>query len=106
MGREKSILKQLQEFKKEAGRHIPIRRMILFGSYAHGKPGKWSDIDLIMVSPSFRGQKPYTRGVEFYRYWQLNCPVDFLCYTPEEFERLAKQITIVSQALKEGIEIG
>jgi len=32
-------------------------------------------------------------------------PVDFLCYTPEEFEKLRKRISIVSVALKTGIEI-
>jgi hypothetical protein len=32
-------------------------------------------------------------------------PVDFLCYTPEEFRKLSKQISLVKQAIKEGIEI-
>jgi hypothetical protein len=31
--------------------------------------------------------------------------VDFICYTPEEFEKLKKEVSIVSEALKEGIEI-
>jgi hypothetical protein len=30
---------------------------------------------------------------------------DFICYTPEEFEKLKKEVSIVSEALKEGIEI-
>ncbi len=28
---------------------------IIFGSHASGHPGKWSDIDLVVVSPMFDG---------------------------------------------------
>ena len=37
--------------------------------------------------------------------WPLDLPADFICYTPEEFEKLKKEVSIVSEALKEGIEI-
>ena len=40
-----------------------------------------------------------------YDYWSLKYPVDFLCYTPEEFNKLKKQITIVREAVENGIEI-
>jgi hypothetical protein len=40
-----------------------------------------------------------------YDFCDLNYPVDFLCYTPEEFNKLKKEVSIVSEALKEGIEI-
>lgn len=45
------------------------------------------------------------RGSKMYDYWNILYPVDFLCYTPEEYEKLRKEITIVKQALDEGIEI-
>lgn len=40
-----------------------------------------------------------------YDYWDLRYPVDFLCYTPEEFKKLSKQITTVREAVKEGVVI-
>ena len=40
-----------------------------------------------------------------YDYWNLNYPVDFLCYTPKEFNKLKNQITIVREAVRDGIEI-
>jgi hypothetical protein len=40
-----------------------------------------------------------------YDFCDLNYPVDFLCYTPEEFNKLKKEVSIVSEALKEGVEI-
>ena len=33
---------------------IPLRRVIVFGSYAKGAQHKWSDIDVCLVSPKFQ----------------------------------------------------
>jgi predicted nucleotidyltransferase len=104
MGRTKHIV-LLKKFKKDLTKHITIQRMILFGSRAHGKATRWSDFDLLIVSPKFDGVKFRYRPIGFYQYWTLNYPVDFLCYSPKEFRELSKRISIVSQALKEGVEI-
>ncbi len=100
-----TIKKNLRQFKENLKNKISVERIIFFGSRASGKSYKDSDIDLIIVSKSFRGKKFRYRAIGFYDYWNLNYPVDFLCYTPEEFNKLKKQITIVSEALKKGIEI-
>lgn len=34
--------------------HLPIEKVIIFGSHIKGKPHKWSDIDVCIVSPKFR----------------------------------------------------
>ena len=104
MGRKKH-LDLLREFKKKLSKKIPIKKMILFGSRAGGKPHRWSDFDLIIVSEKFRKKRSLRRAIGFYDYWNLDYPVDFLCYTPEEFNKLKNQITIVREAVKEGIEI-
>lgn len=104
MGKKEHI-EFLKKFKNELSAKFPIDKMILFGSRAYGKPHKWSDFDLIIVSKKFRRIDPLKRSLGFYDYWNLNYPVDFLCYTPEEFNKLKKQITIVREAVKEGIEI-
>jgi len=66
---------------------------------------RWSDFDLMIISKNFRGKKFRYRSLGFYQYWNSDYPVDFLCYTPEEFNRLKKQVTIVREAVKRGIEI-
>lgn len=104
MGR-KTIINQLKEYKDELNKDIPINKMIFFGSRAKGIFHKDSDIDLIIVSSKFRKLNFFKRGAKMYDYWDLNYPVDFLCYTPEEFSKLKNQITIVREAVKEGIEI-
>ncbi|MEK6948796.1 MAG: nucleotidyltransferase domain-containing protein [Nanoarchaeota archaeon] len=105
MGKKKSIKEKLKGFKYMVNRDIPIDNMILFGSRVKGKKGKDTDIDLIIVSQKFRKLDFFQRGAKMYDYWDLRYPVDFLCYTPEEFNKLKKQITIVREAVKEGIEI-
>lgn len=101
---EKTIIKGIKEFKNKLSKEKKIDEIIFFGSRVKGKHKKYSDIDLIIVSPEFRGIKT-GRAIGLHKYWKLNYPVDFLCYTPEEFKKLKKQISIVSTALKEGITI-
>ena len=105
MGGRKSIKEKLKLFRYKVNKDVPIKWMILFGSRAHGKRGRDRDIDLIIVSPKFKKLDFFQRGAKMYDYWDLDYPVDFLCYTPEEFNKLKKQITIVREAVKEGVEI-
>jgi len=104
MGREKH-LEYLKKFKKELTKRIPVQKMYLFGSRAWGKPHRWSDFDIIIVSKKFGTRKSYERSYGFRKYWDIDYPVDFLCYTPKEFNKLKKQITIVKEAVENGIEI-
>jgi len=105
MGEAESIKKKLKLFKSRANNNMRLQRMILFGSRVKGKKGKDVDIDLVIVSSQFKNLDFFERGAKMYDYWNLDYPVDFLCYTPEEFNKLKKQITIVREAVREGIEI-
>ncbi len=105
MDNKKNIIKKLREFKENLKKKISINEIIFFGSRVSGEFHKDSDIDLIIVSKDFEEKKFRYRAIGFYEYWDLDYPVDFLCYTPEEFNKLKNQITIVREAVKEGIEI-
>lgn len=105
MGKKEFIIKSLRGFKSEANKEVPIKKIIFFGSRVTGKPHRWSDIDLVIVSDKFKKLRFRERATKMYDYWTLNYPVDFLCYTPEEFNKLKKQITIVREAVEKGIEI-
>ena len=95
------LIEQLREFKKRN----KISHLYLFGSMASGDVRQWSDVDLVVVAKRFRGKGLLDRAPELYLNWNLDYPVDFLCYSPEEFNRLKKQITIVREAVEKGIEI-
>ncbi len=105
MGKKAVIIKQLKKFKKSISKDFPLDIMIFFGSRVSGKPHRWSDIDLIIVSHKFQKMDFFQRGARMYDYWKLDSPVDFLCYAPKEFREKSKQISIVREALKKGIEI-
>ena len=104
MGRKKH-LEFLREFKKKLSEKIPINKLILFGSRANGNPRRYSDFDLIIVSSGFDKMENLKRGIGFYDYWDLDYPVDFLCYTPEEFNELKGRPTVVREAVENGVEI-
>ena len=104
MGKTK-IIKELKDFKENLKKDFPDEKIILFGSRALGREGPDSDVDLIIVSKKFREMNFIKRASRMYDYWNLNYPVDFLCYTPDEFTALKKRISIVSEAMKEGIVI-
>ena len=98
-------LKEIKEFKKQLEKEISIDRLILFGSRVKGNVKKFSDFDILVVSKKFNNVNKLERSYNVDSKWNLEYPVDFLCYTPEEFNKLKKQITIVRTAVKEGIEI-
>lgn len=84
--------------------HTPAK-VLLFGSRARGDNFKKSDFDFIVVSRKFEGKKFMQRLPEMYDYWDEDVDIEAICYTPEEFERKSKQIGIVRNAVREGIEL-
>lgn len=95
----------LKEFKEKIERRVKLKNLILFGSRARGTAKKNSDIDIILVSEDFSGEKSYKRSVKFYLDWDYDYNTDIICLTPEELESKRRQIGIIKNALKEGIEI-
>lgn len=60
-------------------------KIILFGSYAYGKPHKESDLDILVVMESDLPR--YKRSVPIYKALaDLFVPLDILVYTPQEIE--------------------
>lgn len=105
MGSNTTLIKKLRYFRKEVTKDFPLNQFILFGSRATGKAKKYSDVDLVLVSPKFRNLDFVERGAKMYDYWDLDYPVDFLCYTPDEFKKLSKNATLVREAVEKGIKI-
>jgi len=101
---KKELIEKLKEFKKKVEKKYNIKTIFLFGSRARGKYREDSDVDLIVVG-GFKRKGNLKRAPELYLEWHINLPVDFLCYTPKEFDKLKKQVTIVKTAVEEGIEI-
>lgn len=81
---------------------LPIKKVVLFGSYAKGKPRKWSDIDLCIISPKFKN--PF-RAMQYL--WQkrpkdTGLTIEPVGFTPEDFK---EDSSLISEIKKTGIEM-
>ena len=95
----------VRKFKRIINKSFKVDKIILFGSRAKGNFGRYSDFDLLIVSPDFKGIPWYKRPTKFYMMWKEDFPLEILCYTPEEIRERMEKANIVSEAFKEGIEI-
>jgi predicted nucleotidyltransferase len=105
MDNKQNLIDGLKAFRKSLETRVRVEKFILFGSQASGAPKGDSDIDLLIVSRDFAGKKFRYRPLGFHEFWSLDYPVDFLCYTTDEFEKMRNQATIVREAVETGIEI-
>ncbi len=99
------IINLLKNFKSKAKKIVDVESLILFGSRARGNEKENSDVDLIIVSKDFEGQKSFKRPAKFYVAWDNDYNTDIICLTPQELEIKRKQISIIKNAMKEGITI-
>ena len=94
----------VEKFSKEA---LPIivklfhpEKVLLFGSRATGQAREDSDLDIIIVSNDFLGMKFVNRSTLLYKTVRFPKHVDYLCYPPDEFERMNRTSSSVNQAVK------
>lgn len=101
-----SILLKFLSAKKEfiVNRYKPIK-FILFGSRVWGEPEEYSDIDLILVSNEFKGEKFSGRMGKMLQELKFSEHIDALCYTQEEFDKKLKESFIVRDAVKKGYNV-
>jgi uncharacterized protein len=89
--RQHDVETMLDEIVTILAQDYEPEQIILFGSYAYGRPDKASDIDLLIVKQD--GDTPYQRAVRVRRMLrnpQRRIPIELLVLTPQEVhERLA-----------------
>ncbi|MGQ9625415.1 MAG: nucleotidyltransferase domain-containing protein [Anaerolineae bacterium] len=99
----------MERFINEA---VPLLRqdfqpelILLFGSYAKGSASEDSDLDIILVSHFFENMRFIERMSFVSKKVRFPRHVDYLCYTPEEFQRIQGNSIIVREAVREGIPL-
>ncbi len=97
--------KRISEFMKKVRKRFKVEKAILFGSRARGDYFENSDYDILIVSGDFKGTFFTHRMAKLYEFWEHECDLEPLCYTIEEFEKKRKQLGIVQDAVKEGVEV-
>ncbi len=75
--------------------NIPIKEAILFGSYAKGNPGEWSDIDIALVSDIFEGNRIVDKDKIRRITLSISSDIEVIPFATEDFNPhnpLAKEI--------------
>ncbi len=76
---------QIETYCRVLAREFHPEKIILFGSYAYGKPTKDSDVDLIVVLP-FRGSDT-KKVVEIRGRVEAPFPMDLLVWPPKRVRK-------------------
>ena len=84
------MCKEIQEVLDEVKRRIVTKfrpkRIILFGSYAGGRPGPDSDLDLLIVMDVEGSTRKKANEIDMLLA-DRSIPMDFIVLTPEQYER-------------------
>lgn len=94
---------QIETYCRVLAREFQPQKIILFGSYAYGKPSLDSDVDLVVVM-AFRGSD--TRQVVRIRTKvEAPFPMDLLVWPPERAERtdyFTREVLLRGKVMYEG----
>jgi predicted nucleotidyltransferase len=92
---------KIRNFVGEIARQFKPRRVVLFGSYAYGRPGPDSDVDLLVIMPH-KGH-PAIQAAEICKRVHAGFPLDLIVRSPAEIRRrLAMDDFFITEILGRG----
>lgn len=97
----KKIVKKYAEKLKE--NEYPFRAVYLFGSHAQGKAGKWSDIDVAVVSDKLKRNNDKNRLLLWKLRMGVSTKIEPHGFTPEDFK--INEDPMVYEIKKTGVRI-
>ena len=77
-------MRVIRRFAREVAERFQPDRIILFGSYAYGKPHKDSDVDLLVVMPA---KNETAQAIRIRLATDRDFPLDLIVRTPENLRR-------------------
>ena len=98
----------IRRYANQIAKQFHPNKIILFGSYAYGKPTEDSDVDILVIMP-FKGRNP-EKATEIWMATKPKFPIDLMVRKPEEMKkRLAlgdfflREITEKGEVLYESV---
>lgn len=79
----------IDAYIKKIGNRFHPKKIILFGSYAHGKPTKGSDVDLLVIMDT--KLRPIEQEVVIKKEVPAPFPVDLIVRSPKELMARIKE---------------
>jgi len=98
----KTCQKEIKKITKQIVENYHPEKIILFGSYAWGKPNENSDVDLFIVKKT--NKRKTDRHLEVDKILSdRNIPLDILVYTPQEIKnRMLLEDFFVKNIIQQG----
>lgn len=84
---EQEINQQLEKITQKIVKEFKPEKIILFGSYAWGKPNSDSDVDLFVVKESKKQLLDRERELRTLLFGNNFPPMDIIVYTPKEVKK-------------------
>ncbi len=101
MGQAVIARTRIKNFVSEIARQFKPRRVVLFGSYAYGRPSPDSDVDLLVIMPH-KGH-PAIQAAEIRKRIHAGFPLDLIVRSPKEIRRrLAMDDYFITEILGKG----
>jgi predicted nucleotidyltransferase len=92
-------------YASELEKKIKVSKVILFGSAARGEMNQDSDLDLIVLSDSFRHMS-FIKRLQLLSHARSGSarkvPMDILGYTPQEAKELSRKSSMLKEAFRQG----
>ena len=79
---------EIQKFVQQLVSKFNPEKIILFGSFAYGKPSKSSDIDLLVIMKT--NLRPIEQEVAIRKAISRNFPLDLIVFTPSQLREREK----------------
>jgi predicted nucleotidyltransferase len=79
---KKIVEKYAQALKKNK---FSFSEIYIFGSYARGRPRKWSDIDVAVVSDKLKKNRDKNENLLWHTCIEVDSMIEPIGFTPEEF---------------------
>ncbi len=103
---QNQLRERIENFLAAVRQQYRVERAFLFGSYARGEQRDGSDIDLVVISPDFRGVPKLERHQELHWIaWQARTTyIEPLGFTPEEYAN-ASHLGLLGEVRDTGVVV-
>ena len=99
MERQQKLQSELSRFLPTLINQFKAVKIIIFGSLAGNEVSEWSDLDIVVVRDT--SLRFLDRSAELIRVLQPKVGVDFLVYTPDEWDYLIRENLFVRKEIFE-----
>jgi len=100
---KKKKIESIKKITQQVAEKYNPQKIILFGSFAYGKPAKDSDLDLLIVKQVNKKKDLLERAYEVRQILDVHEALDILVFTPREIkERLKLNDLFIKDIFEKG----